>query len=75
MGLRRKAFAALLLTVVLFDDAEASCDSDSDCTPALECTDNTSNYITSHSLGSDTFSMDDNYDINVDDEFTGTSKM
>ena len=73
MGLRRKAFAALLLTVVLFDDAEASSDSDSE--PNLECVDNTSNYITSHSLGSNTFSMDDNYDINVDDEFTGTSKM
>ena len=74
MGLRRKAFAALLLTVVLFDDAEAS-SCDSDCEPNLECVDNTSNYITSHSLGSNTFSMDDNYDINVDDEFTGTSKM
>ena len=76
MGLRRKAYAAMLIMVVLFDDAEAdSCDSDEDCTPALECSDNTSNYITHHSLGTDTFSLNDVYDINIDDSFTGTSKL
>ena len=74
MGLRRKAFAAMLVAVVLFDDAEAC--SDSDCgPPALECNDNTSNYVTSNSLGSGSFGMDDVYDINIDDEFTGSSKM
>ena len=74
MGLRRKAYAAMLIMVVLFDDAEA-CDSDDDCTPAWDCSVNNSNYITHHSLGTETFGLNDVYDINIDDSFTGTSKL